>query len=156
MSAGPIAAPRRVLASLVGALLVAGVLLFLPPGGARADSAPPNPASTATPPTAAADRLPTVQINGVAWSQAVVGNTVYVAGRFTRARPAGAAAGTQETTRNNMLAYDIRTGALITSFAPDLNAQALTLAASPDGTRLYVGGDFTRANGQVRNRVAAS
>ena len=44
-----------------------------------------------------------------------------------RARPAGAAAGTQETPRNNLLAYDIRTGELITSFAPSLNGQALAV-----------------------------
>ncbi|MGY1841499.1 PKD domain-containing protein, partial [Modestobacter sp. SYSU DS0985] len=102
-----------------------------------------------------ADALPTVQINGVVWSQVVVGNTVYAAGQFSRARPAGAAAGTQETARGNLLAYDIRTGELITSFAPSLNAQALVVAASPDGSRIYVGGDFTQADGQPRNRVAA-
>ncbi|WP_235494589.1 PKD domain-containing protein [Geodermatophilus sp. Leaf369] len=114
-----------------------------------------DPASPATPTTVAADALPTVQINGVAWAQVVVGDTVYVAGRFTSARPAGAAAGTQETPRGNLLAYDIRTGVLINSWAPSLNAQALTLAASPDGSRIYVGGDFTTVNGTSRNRIAA-
>jgi hypothetical protein len=54
-----------------------------------------------------------------------------------------------------MLAYDIRTGALIESFAPSLNAQALVVAASPDGSRVYVGGNFTMVNGQARTRVAA-
>ena len=60
-----------------------------------------------------------------------------------------------ETTRNNLLAYDIRTGELITSFAPDLNAQVRAVAASPDGSRIYVGGSFTKANGQTRYRIAA-
>ncbi|SDF51532.1 hypothetical protein [Klenkia brasiliensis] len=142
---------RRSVAPLVLALLLLG--LAAPP--ASADSAPAGGATAATPVTVSADPLPTVQINGVAWSQVVVGTTVYVAGKFTRARPAGAAAGTQETVRNNLLAYDIRTGQLITSFAPDLNAQALVVTASPDGSRLYVGGDFTVANGQSRLRVAA-
>jgi PKD repeat protein len=136
-------------------LLTAGVLGMLAPGAAHADSAPLDPANPATPATVTADALPTVQINGVVWSQAVVGNTVYAAGKFTRARPAGAAPGTSETVRNNLLAYDIRSGALITSFVPDLNAQARVVAASPDGKRVYVGGDFTKANGQVRNRIAA-
>lgn len=45
-----------------------------------------------------ADRLPTVQVDGVVWSQAVVGNTVYAGGSFTSARPAGAAPGTNLTT----------------------------------------------------------
>jgi PKD repeat protein len=122
---------------------------------ARADSAPADPTDPGTPVTATADALPTVQINGVVWSQAVVGNTVYVAGEFTRARPAGSPAGSNETVRNNLLAYDIRTGELITSFAPNLNAQAMVVAASPDGSRIYVGGDFDVANGQPRYSIAA-
>ena len=129
-----------------------GLLL---PTAALADSAPADQTNPATPTTVTADALPTVQINGVAWAQVVVGNTVYVAGSFTTARPAGAPKGTQETVRNNLLAYDIRSGNLITSFTPDLNAQALALAASPDGSRIYVGGDFTQANGQVREHIAA-
>ncbi len=144
----------RWVAGWVSLLLVAGVLGLLAPA-ARADSAPLDPSDPATPVTVTADGLPTVQVNGVVWSQVTVGNTVYAAGKFTRARPAGAAAGTSETVRNNLLAFDIRTGELITSFAPNLNAQALVVAASPDGSRIYVGGDFTSANGQTRNHVAA-
>ncbi|GAB4082652.1 PKD domain-containing protein [Modestobacter muralis] len=146
---------QRVVAGLLSPLLLAGAMTLLLPGTARADSAPLDATNTATPRTVTADALPTVQIDGVAWSQVVVGDTVYVAGKFGFARPAGAAVGTQQTVRNNMLAYDVRTGALITSFAPDLNGTALVVTASPDGSRVYVGGDFTRANGQVRNRVAA-
>ncbi|MCU1615891.1 MAG: Conserved secreted protein of unknown function, putative domain [Frankiales bacterium] len=144
---------RLALAALLGLLVVAGVTT-VPTSPARADSAPADPALPATPATVSADALPTVQVDGVVWSQVVVGNTVYAAGQFTRARPAGSPAGVNETVRNNLLAYDIRTGDLITGFAPDLNAQALTVAASPDGSRLYVGGDFTAANGQNRYRLA--
>ncbi|MCU1572619.1 MAG: hypothetical protein JWO93_701 [Micrococcaceae bacterium] len=122
---------------------------------AQADTAPSDPTSAATPATVSADALPTVQINGVVWQQVVVGNTVYAAGDFTTARPAGAAAGTNTVTRNNILAYDVRTGALLTSFAPSLNGQALSLAASPDGSRVYVGGSFTAVNGASVWRVAA-
>ncbi len=150
----PSAVLRRALLAMIASLAsIAGVLSIVP--AASADSAPANPANPATPVTASADSLPTVQIDGVAWSQVVVGNTVYVAGEFTTARPAGAAPGTQTTPRNNLLAYDIRTGALITSFAPNLNAQALVVKASPDGSRIYVGGDFTVADGEPRYRVAA-
>ncbi len=49
---------------------------------ASADSAPVG----GLPATVTADALPTVQINGVAWSQVTVGNTVYVTGSFTQAR----------------------------------------------------------------------
>ncbi len=102
-----------------------------------------------------ADGLPTVQIDGVVWSEAVVGNTVYAGGKFNNARPAGAAPGTNLTPRGNLLAYDITTGNLITSFAPSLNGQVLGVAASPDNSRIYVVGDFTTADGQTRRRVAA-
>ncbi|MGY1615769.1 PKD domain-containing protein [Geodermatophilus sp. SYSU D00691] len=147
-------ASARALSGLMAVLTAAGAMTLLPGGTARADSLPLT-ASAATPTTVTADALPTVQINGVAWAQVVVGNAVYVGGSFSSARPAGAAVGTNETPRNNMLAYDIRTGELITSFAHDLNGQVLALAASPDGTRLYAAGDFTTVDGQTRRRVAA-
>src|ERR1700712_1255589 len=139
-------------ASLLLALLlgVAG-LAFIASPQAVADIDP----DPGTPATVAADALPTVQINGVVWSQTVVGNIVYAAGKFTSARPAGSPAGTNEVTRNNLLAYNIETGALVTSFAPNLNAQALTVTPSPDGSRIYVGGSFTQVNGVVRSRIAA-
>src|SRR6188768_2518138 len=93
--------------ALAAALLVAGGTQL-----AAADPAPVvQPAAAVT-----ADRLPTVQVDGVVWSQAVVGNTVYAGGSFNNARPAGAAAGTSLTTRHNLLAYDITTGNLVTSF----------------------------------------
>ena len=107
------------------------------------------------PATVTADVLPTVQINGVVWAQAVVGNTVYVGGNFTSARPAGSPAGTNEVPRSNFLAYDLTTGALLTSVVLDANAQVRTIEATPDGSRIYVGGDFTTFGGQTRSRIAA-
>ncbi|KQS68792.1 PKD domain-containing protein [Modestobacter sp. Leaf380] len=153
------ALPGALRAAAAGFLAVAlsvGVLAGGAPP-ARADSAPVADATTGkTPPTTVtADALPTAQINGVVWDQAVVGNTVYVAGRFSTARPAGAAAGTNEVSRNNLLAYDLTTGVLIGSFNPNLNAQAWSLATSPDGKTLYVGGEFTRVGTATRNRIAA-
>ncbi|WP_433862009.1 hypothetical protein [Streptomyces sp. L7] len=123
--------------------LIFGGLAIAQP--AAADTQPPDPTNPASPPTVAADVLPTTQMDGVAWAQTVVGNTVYVAGKFNNARPAGSAAGTNNTPRSNLLAYDITTGNLISSFNVPLNAQALAITASPDGSRVYVGGDFTTA-----------
>ena len=86
------------------------------------------PSPTFVPPaTVTADALPTVQINGVVWAQAVVGNTVYVGGSFTSARPAGSPLGTNEVPRANFLAYDLTTGALLTSVVFDANAQVRTI-----------------------------
>jgi len=105
--------------------------------------------------TVAADPLPTVQIDGVAWTQRVIGNTVYVGGNFTTARPAGSAPGVNTVARANLLAYDITTGNLINSWAPTTNGDVLSIVPSPDNTKLYIGGSFTLFNGQIRNRIAA-
>ncbi len=143
---------KRFAAAAASAALVVASLLAVDLPAAHADSQPVDAAEATT---VSADPLPTVQIDGVAWSQVVVGTTVYVAGSFTTARPAGAAAGVNTTPRSNLLAYDITTGNLITTWAPTVNAQALAITASPDGSTIYVGGAFTQANGVVRSRIAA-
>ncbi|WP_394274727.1 PKD domain-containing protein [Luteococcus sp.] len=102
-----------------------------------------------------ADALPTTQIDGIAWDQEIVGNTVYVGGEFANARPAGAAPGTQLTPRSNLLAYDLATGVLRPGFAPVVNGAVRTVTVSPDGSKLYIGGNFTAVNGQPRQRIAA-
>jgi PKD repeat protein len=145
---------RRLLhLAVVGALTASGltVVAVLAP----AALAVPGPVAAASGSMVTADSLPTVQIDGVAWSQSIAGNTVYVGGSFANARPAGAAPGSTLTKRTNVLAYDLTTGVLSTSFAPTTNAQVQSVVASPDGSRLYIAGDFTNVSGQTRNRVAA-
>ncbi len=140
--------------ALVGCVVAAGLVL-LPAAPASADVNPADPADPTTPKTAAAKGLPTTQINGVAWDQEVIGNTVYVAGEFTAARPAGAAPGVDEVPRSNLLAYDIRTGVLSTTWVPSVNSVVNDIEASPDGSRLYIGGNFTTVNGATHRRIAA-
>ena len=143
----------RILSMVAAWLLaVSSAILGVP---AFADSAPVNPSDPKTPVTVTADSLPTAQHDGVAWQAVTLGNTVYVAGRFSNARPYGASPGTQLVSRRNLLAFDLTTGVLKSNWAPVLNGQALSIAASPDGSRIYVGGDFTTVNGVTRNRIAA-
>jgi PKD repeat protein len=152
-------------ASLAAAALVVATLV--PAAAAQAEARPLDPANPTTPATVTADPLPTPQIGdgsvgakgdvtnaGVVWDQLVVGNTVFVGGAFTKARPAGSGVGQNVVARNHMLAYDITTGQLL-PFAPAFNAPVRTLAASPDGKTLYAGGDFTSVNGASRSFVAA-
>ncbi|MCV2395824.1 PKD domain-containing protein, partial [Actinotalea sp. M2MS4P-6] len=142
-------APRRLWAAVaVMSLAIVGV-------GAPAAYADTAPASATEPLTVSSDPLPTVQINGVAWVQLIVGNTVYVGGEFTSARPAGSPLGTNEVPRSNLLAYNLQTGVLISSFNHVVNAQVKDLAVSPDGSTLYIGGSFTQVDGQNRYRAAA-
>lgn len=142
---------RRLIAVSVGvALMAAGS-----PSARPADSAVPS-VRERTSSTVTADALPTVQINGIVWVQVMIGNVVYAGGEFTSARPAGAARGVDETPRKNLLAYDITTGELIATFAPaGFNGAVRALAVSSDKRTLYVGGDFTKAGNDVRNRFAA-
>lgn len=140
------------------ALLAAGAIAMLPAASNSAAAAPqPGPPPVAEPAAGnvTADALPTVQVDGVVWSQAIVGNKVYAGGNFANARPAGAAPGTSLTPRPDLLAYDLTTGVLDTSFAPNLNGQVKSVVASPDGSRVYVGGSFTSASGKGRYRLAA-
>jgi PKD repeat protein len=143
------------LMALVAAIVVLLAAIVFVSGPTIADSAPVDPANPATPPTVTADGLPTVQVDGVVWAQVVVGDFVYVAGNFRTARPAGAAPGTNTLPRNYVLAYRLSTGVLVPDWAPSLNAQAVSITASPDGTRIYVGGSFTTVNGATAYRVAA-
>lgn len=152
---------RRWSTVLAAAVVALAGLPLVGTGAAAADTAPVPPVTV---PTASADSLPTVQINGIVWDQAIgPGNRVYAVGEFTQARPAGAAAGTQQTARANILAYDLTTGNLISSWNPGINGYGRDVEVSPDGTRVYVVGNFTQASGsggqggtnQTRNRIAA-
>ena len=141
---------RRSWLALLGLVLCAEMILF-----------PAVPAQAAVPPVSArtgsvvmADGLPTVQINGVVWTQLVVGDRVFAAGEFSRARPAGAAPGTQERTRWNLISYNLHTGALNT-FAPQFNGPVRALAVSESGKSLHVGGSFTKVGPYTRNRFAS-
>lgn len=145
---------RRLTRTVAGAIGLATAVAFTGltvPAQAAIDLTPPP----GVPVTASAKALPTWQINGVVWDQLIVGNTVYVTGNFTKARPHGAAEGSaSEITQQHIMAYDIRTGVRIAAFDHHLNAQGLRLAVSPDKTRLYVGGDFTTVDGKPRGHIA--
>jgi hypothetical protein len=137
------------LVALVLGLLGGTAVLAAP---ASADTSPP----AGIPATVSADPLPTWQVNGVVWAAVTVGTTVYATGSFTKARPAGVAAGGPgEVTASNIFAFDITTGNRVTAFSHSLNAQGLAITASPDGSTVFVGGDFTTVDGVTRNRIAA-
>ncbi|MDX6258734.1 MAG: hypothetical protein QOH84_422 [Kribbellaceae bacterium] len=98
---------------------------------------------------------PAWQTNASVQGLAVANGKAYVGGRFTTVRPPGAAAGTSETARTYLAAFNQSTGALDTGFNHTLNGMVWAIAATADGSRIFVGGDFTTVDGQTRNRVAA-
>lgn len=92
----------------------------------------------------------TWRVNGQAFANVIVGNTVYVGGDFTTATSYD---GSQSAARANLAAFDLTTGELRTSFVADTNGMVRDLAS--DGNRLYVAGDFTTVNGSSRSYLAA-
>ncbi|WP_366180470.1 hypothetical protein ABXS69_09800 [Actinomyces timonensis] len=150
--------PLRALAALAACVPMS--LAFLPVAAPAAAAEAPAAAAAADASgrlqsNHTADPLPTVQINGVVWDQVIVDDTVYAVGSFTKARPAGVPAGTNETVRSNILAYKLSTGELIQEFAPQLNGTGRVLALSEDKKTLYVGGDFNKVNDEFHSGLAA-
>jgi hypothetical protein len=144
-----ILARSRALSIATAAAAMAGVVMISQP--AAADTSPP----AGTPPTVSSDVLPTVQIDGVVWDQEIVGSTAYAGGDFQTARPAGADPGVNAVARPYLLSYNLQTGALNTSWSPNPNGRIRNMALSPNGTRLYVVGNFTRIAGGTRSYIAA-
>ncbi|ASU78155.1 hypothetical protein CDG81_07385 [Actinopolyspora erythraea] len=158
---------RRVGAAMVG---IVGLGLLTAPTAGAAEQ-PPQPVT--------AGALPTPQTDGIVLSMAIVGDTVYAGGHFSKARPSGVApGGAGEVARDNLLAFDLGTGELLdwspsvtsTEFESSADPGPLcdslgenrwrcdtvfNVTAAPDDSRVYVGGDFDRINDRWRSRVAA-
>ena len=79
-----------------------------------------------------------------------IGNRVYVGGRFGQV-----ADGNTAVDRPYIAAFDATTGDWISSFTPELNGSVNALQTTPDGSRLFVGGDFSMVNGQSAGRLVA-
>ncbi|WP_426622386.1 PKD domain-containing protein [Microbacterium sp. As-52] len=141
---------------VVGILVVAGLVSFGGGAAVATDAAPTLPPLLQRDgDVVTSDPIPTVQIdNGYVWAQTTIGSTVYAVGKFDNAREPKAAPGTALTARSNVLAYDINTGALL-PFAPKVNGVIKAVAASPDGSRIYIGGSFNSVNGKDRWNIAA-
>ncbi|SHL09983.1 LamG-like jellyroll fold domain-containing protein [Actinacidiphila paucisporea] len=120
-----------------------------------------SPSATALQPPVGltADNLSTYQTNGVVWAVAQAGGIVYTAGTFSAIRPAGSAAGTNETAVANFAAFDAATGqpagCQLNFTVGSNNATVRALAVSPDGHTLYAGGFFGQVNGVGVSSLAA-
>jgi trimeric autotransporter adhesin len=91
----------------------------------------------------------TASANGRVAAIVQVGGTVYLGGSFTSiTRKDGTS-----VSRNRLAAIDTATGDP-TSWNPNANGAVRALAASADGTRIFVGGDFTAVGGKGRHKIA--
>ncbi len=92
----------------------------------------------------------TDNIDAPVFTMETIGNTLYVGGRFLSVTD-----GVTSQPQAGLAAFDATTGAWIAGFAPQLNGAVYALRASPDGTRLFVGGDFTTTNGAATGALVA-
>lgn len=99
-----------------------------------------SPHASATVPVAS---VPTLSggVNGQVYATLVVGGTVFVGGSFTAAVTAAGAS----VPRDNLAAFDLRSGALLSSWRSNANGPVRSLVSA--GGWLYVGGLFTGIGG---------
>lgn len=141
--------------ALAAVTAVTGVLSIPAAGSAPAGSASVATALTTLEPEMSGTTSPMWQTNNSVKTIETANGVVYAGGLFTAVRPPGAAAGTNQTTRTYLAAFNANTGALVTGFNVTLNGAVNDLAVSPDGTKLYLAGAFTTVNGVTRRRFAA-
>ena len=92
--------------------------------------------------------------NGEIWDIEVVGNRVFIAGSFTSI--ANTIAPTTTINQAGLASYNINTGLIDTTFRPTFGGGGVSaVEASPDGTKLFVGGTFNTVNGVARQKVAS-
>ncbi len=111
----------------------------------------PAPGHTRLVPDTPRTNQPTIT-SGEIWDIEVVGNRVYVAGTFSSIRQPNN--GTV-INQSYLAAYNWSTGQVDTAFRPVFTNGAVdAVEASPDGTRLYVSGNFGTVNGISRKAIA--
>jgi hypothetical protein len=96
----------------------------------------------------------TYQANGRVSAILTIGNVVYIGGRFTSVRPAGASPGVREIPRAHLAAFDASTGEVL-PWNPAPDRAVFALARSANGRTVFVGGSFGHIAGAVRHRFAA-
>ena len=100
------------------------------------------------------DNTPRIS-NGEIWDIEVVPqlNRVFIAGSFTSL--ANTVAPTTTINQANLASYNLTTGLIDTQFRPTFNGGVAAVEASPDGTKLFVGGSFNTVNGVAKQKVAS-
>ena len=148
-ASGPPSSTRwtRVLAALTIAATALAVVAASPlPAGAVLDPA----ATTSWGVTGNMTGTQTDAIRTEVFATEQIGNIVYMGGRFTAATN-----GATTEPQAALAAFDATTGDFISSWRPTLDGAVYALEASPDGTRLFVGGDFSTINGTATGGLVA-
>ncbi len=81
-----------------------------------------------------------------------IDNTIYVGGKFLEVGPVGSPS---TSSQPFIAAFHADNGVFIDWWAPQFNGPVYALRASADGSRLYVGGEFTQVNGATHRSIVA-
>ena len=114
---------------------------------------PSGPGHTSLVPATARAGLPVIS-NGEIWDIEAIGSNVYIAGSFTTIAN-NTATNKTSYTRRGLAMYNLDTGLVSTTFNPTINGGIDAVEASPDGTKLFVGGNFSTVNGTTRRDVVS-
>jgi hypothetical protein len=126
------------------ALLTLAALALVP--AAEATDAAQSVVVSATP----AKFTPNIQ-DGQVNAVAQAGNLMIVGGTFTGIKGKN---DTTVTAVHEIAAFDSQTGALDTSFMPDIEGgEVSTISVAPGGQAVFVGGEFDTVNGQTAKRL---
>ena len=113
----------------------------------------PVPGHKALVPETVRTDLPKIS-NGEIWDIEVVGSRVFIAGSFTSIRNQRSN-NTTSYTRTGLASYNLTTGLVDASFRPTFGGGGVdAVEATPDGTRLYVAGNFSTVNGVSKRGLA--
>ncbi len=121
----------------------------IPAGGLPASTVRPLASSTTSPntPWGVTGIVGTAnELNMEVESFAQIGNVMYVGGGFQYVQKGANPTAAEKIAQPWLAAFDVNTGAWISSFRPALNNRVWDLQATPDG-KLVVGGEFTTVNG---------
>jgi PKD repeat protein len=93
--------------------------------------------------------------NGEVFDIETIGSNVYIAGSFSSIRN-NRGGNTTSYTRPGIAMYNLDTGLVSTTFAPSISGGGIdAVEASPDGTKLFVGGNFSTVSGQTRRDIVS-
>ncbi len=90
-------------------------------------------------------------MNGRVLQFARIGNTIYVAGSFTRVQRSS---GGPVLDRTNVFAFDVNTGAISTTWTPRVDGEVNSLQVMPNGSGVFLGGTFRNVGGVASRGVA--
>ena len=131
-------------------LVLAGASLALMTAASSAQAQTRGRVVSETPATGTPDVLGEPDDEHV-YAIAKVGQWIVLGGDFSKVSPAGS---DEKLTRHNILAFNAKTGAVSTAFAPNIDGPVKALAPAPSGEAVFVGGEFTNVNGHFSRSLA--